>query len=109
LAEGQEGRHVLVSGDAVVSIWDTFADAYQAGRERFGFGELFLAQPIEARYLTYPWPEELRPRSKKKLRDHPVLEQPLGQLGYQLLIGRDVLAACLFIHDGPASRFTLAY
>jgi hypothetical protein len=49
LAEGEVGRHALVKGDAVVSIWDTRRDAIQAGRERFGL-EVFMVheiQPVE--------------------------------------------------------------
>jgi hypothetical protein len=62
LEEGQEGRVVLIKGDQVLSIWDTTADAYQAGRERFPLGEAFLTQPIDSRDLTRPYPEDLRPR-----------------------------------------------
>ena len=61
LEEGHEGRVVLIKGDQVVSVWDTFGDAYQAGRDRFGFGATFLAQPIDSRDLTRPYPESLRP------------------------------------------------
>ncbi|MBY0527846.1 MAG: hypothetical protein K2R98_30900 [Gemmataceae bacterium] len=42
-------------------------------------------------------------------RNLPVIQQPLGQLGYQALIGRDVLERCLLVYDGPAKRYTLAY
>lgn len=62
LAEGQEGRFALVKGDEVYSIWDTFDDAYQAGRDRFGWGVIFIAQPIDAKYLDYAWPDEFLPR-----------------------------------------------
>jgi len=62
LAEGQEGRHALIKGDQVLSVWDTSEDAYQAGRERFGIGVPFLAQPIDPRDLTRPYPDDLRPR-----------------------------------------------
>jgi len=58
LAEGLEGQVVLIKGDQVISIWNTEEDAYQAGREKFGF-DIFLAQPIEARYLSYTYPKEL--------------------------------------------------
>ena len=61
LNEGQEGRCALIKGDQVLSIWDTFDDAYQAGRERFGFDDPFLAQPIDSRDLTRVFPEELSP------------------------------------------------
>jgi hypothetical protein len=62
LAEGHEGRHALIHGDEVLSIWDTFEDAYQAGAEKFGLGVPFIAQPIEHQFLDYAWPEEFLPR-----------------------------------------------
>ena len=39
----------------------------------------------------------------------PVYERALGAIGYQALLGRDVLASCGFFYDGPGKRFTLAY
>jgi hypothetical protein len=60
LDEGHEGRVALVHGDEVHSLWDTFADAYQAGRLQFGM-QPFLAQPIETRDLDYAFPEEFEP------------------------------------------------
>ncbi len=42
-------------------------------------------------------------------RDLSVLELPIGARGYQVLIGRDVLAKCRFLFDGPGNRFTLSY
>jgi hypothetical protein len=50
LGDGHAGRFALVKGHAVVSVWDTSEDAYQAGVTQFGFGP-FLAQPIDARDL----------------------------------------------------------
>ena len=50
LAEGEEGRHVLIRGDEVFSTWDTFADAVRAGHEKFGV-ERFIAQQINSRDL----------------------------------------------------------
>jgi hypothetical protein len=43
------------------------------------------------------------------VRDLSVLDLSLAALGYQVLIGRDVLAKCRFAYDGPKSRFRLAY
>jgi hypothetical protein len=43
------------------------------------------------------------------VRDLMVIELNLGQLGYQALIGRDVLAGCRFLYDGPQGRFKVAY
>jgi len=57
---------VLIKGEAVLSLWDSFGDAYQAGRERFGLGEAFLAQPIDAEDLTRPFPEALWPWKSEK-------------------------------------------
>jgi hypothetical protein len=37
------------------------------------------------------------------------LELSLAHLGYQMLIGRDVLARCRFLFDGPRNKFHLAY
>jgi hypothetical protein len=38
-----------------------------------------------------------------------VTELDLGSLGYDALIGRDVLAKCVLTYDGPANSFTLSY
>jgi hypothetical protein len=57
LAEGHEGRFAVIHDDQVVSIWDTFEDAYQAGRQQFGLVP-FLAQPVDARDLTRVFPKE---------------------------------------------------
>lgn len=44
LAEGHAGRHVLIKGDEVVSIWDTQRDALQAGRDRFGLDDIAVVK-----------------------------------------------------------------
>lgn len=38
-----------------------------------------------------------------------VLALPLAPLGYQALLGRDLLAQCRFLYHGPRMRFRLAY
>lgn len=38
-----------------------------------------------------------------------ILELPLAGLGYQALLGRDVLDRCDFLYGGRRQRFTLAY
>jgi hypothetical protein len=38
-----------------------------------------------------------------------ILEAPLASLGYQALIGRDLLARCDFIYSGRRQRFALRY
>jgi len=48
-------------------------------------------------------------RANLVLHNHLVVEQALGPLNYQVLIGRDVLDSCLLVYDGLGKRFTLAY
>jgi hypothetical protein len=43
------------------------------------------------------------------IRNLTVLGLPLAPLGYQVLIGRDVLASCRFFYHGPSKTFRLAY
>ncbi len=58
LSEGHEGQFVLIQGDSIIGVWDTFSDAYDAGTDRFGLGT-FLAQPVDSRDLTRAFPQEL--------------------------------------------------
>lgn len=46
MCEGGKGRFALIKGDRVLSVWDTWSDAVQAGRERFGL-EPFLIQEVQ--------------------------------------------------------------
>ncbi len=50
-----------------------------------------------------------KPRNDLVIPDMPVLELSLAFLGYQVLIGRDVLASCRFLYHGLSKRFRLAY
>jgi hypothetical protein len=43
------------------------------------------------------------------LPEWPVCLLSLGHLGYQALIGRDVLNRFLFVYDGAGQTYTLAY
>jgi hypothetical protein len=43
------------------------------------------------------------------IADLVVEDQPLGVLGYQVLIGRDALSFCSFLYEGRAGTFTLDY
>ncbi len=43
------------------------------------------------------------------ISDLLIMEVPLAALGFQALLGRDVLARCRFIFNGPVDRFELAY
>jgi len=48
LQEGQTGRHALIKGDEILSIWDTQGDAIQAGREKFGLDPICVKTIDEA-------------------------------------------------------------
>jgi hypothetical protein len=49
------------------------------------------------------------PRRDLVVPDLLVTELPLGALGYEVLIGRDVLDLWRFLYHGPRRRFRLAY
>jgi hypothetical protein len=49
LREGNDGKYVLINGDQLFGIWDTFGDALQAGYDRFGLDGPFMAQRISSR------------------------------------------------------------
>ena len=51
LREGDEGRYALIHGDQLLSVWDTYGDALQAGYERFGIDGHFVAHKIQGREL----------------------------------------------------------
>lgn len=38
-----------------------------------------------------------------------LVERPFGTTTFQVLIGRDILARCRFVYDGPANTFSLTY
>jgi len=43
------------------------------------------------------------------INDIAILELPLDLIGYQAVIGRDVLSRCLFLYNGIGERFALKY
>jgi hypothetical protein len=48
-------------------------------------------------------------RNNLAIRSIGVLELSLGNLPFQALIGRDILARCRFTFDGPGYKFRLVY
>ena len=50
LNEGCEGKYVVIKGDIVHGVWDTFQDARQHGYLRFD-QEPFLSQKVDSRFL----------------------------------------------------------
>lgn len=58
--------------------------------------------------LVVPHPSG-NPRDDFAVSYLAITELPIGALGYEMLIGRDVLARCVLRFDGPALAFTLDY
>ena len=48
LVKQNEGRFVLISGSRIVSIWDTYEDAVNAGYREFGINTPFFVKQISA-------------------------------------------------------------
>jgi len=48
LQEGEAGRYALIKGD-ILSVWDTWGDANQAGLEKFGLDTPICVQKIDPR------------------------------------------------------------
>jgi hypothetical protein len=67
LAEGQEGRFILIKGEDVLGLFDSWDAARAAGLKRF-LREPFFVHPIRAsephlriRGITQPWPNFASP------------------------------------------------
>ena len=48
LAEGHEGKFVLIKGEEIIGLFDTFDDGVRAGRAKYLFGA-FMVKPIYER------------------------------------------------------------
>lgn len=62
LAQGLEGRHVLIKGEEIIGIYDTWETAREEGLKRYLL-EPFFVHPIRAvepylrvRGCNFPWP-----------------------------------------------------
>jgi hypothetical protein len=44
LAEGKEGRFVLIKGEEVIGLFDTKSAAYSTGRQRFGMVPIVISE-----------------------------------------------------------------
>ncbi len=51
----------------------------------------------------------VHPRMTRNFAAIPVIESPLVHQGIQALIGRDVLAHCIFTYDGTGENFCLGF
>ena len=65
LAEGQQGRHVLIKGLEIIGIFDTWDEAQTAGLRRnssepFFIHEIREEEPyLRVRGVNFPWPNRL--------------------------------------------------
>lgn len=62
IAEGKEGKTVLIKGEAIVGLFDSEREAYEAGVRKFGTA-LFMIKQIFARE-----PVEIVPQSYAPLQ-----------------------------------------
>jgi hypothetical protein len=67
-----------------------------------GFSGLAVVYPISF-VVIHPAGQHL------VMRTLLVQELPIAQLGYDILIGRDLLASCRFVYDGRSGQFELSY
>jgi hypothetical protein len=58
--------------------------------------------------LLIPHPSG-NPRDDFDIPDVILTELDIGALGYEMLIGRDLLVLCSLRFDGPSLSFTLSY
>jgi len=56
----EEGKYVLIKGDEVVSIWETYGDAMKEGYEHFRL-EPFLVKKIEQVEQVFYFSRDLAP------------------------------------------------
>lgn len=52
IAQGEEGHWILVQGTTVAGVWETFADAVQAGDDRFGVTPFLVQQVLAEPHLV---------------------------------------------------------
>src|SRR5207248_131911 len=71
LRKGESGRVALVREGRIVSIWDTAADALQAGQDRFGPDAAFLPHPIPPPDLAAATPAHPAPRRTRRRPARP--------------------------------------
>lgn len=57
---GSEGKYVLIQGDAVIGVYDTYNDALQIGYDRCGL-EPFLVKQIQAVEQVHSFTRDIRP------------------------------------------------
>ncbi len=72
VAEGNEGKFVLIRGDAIIGIWDRREDAMAVGYERFGYTAIYVheinaIEPIyRSGYMRQVKTQKLSPATGKE-------------------------------------------
>ena len=72
VAEGHQGKYVLIQGNQVDSVWDTQDDALRAGYDRFGLEMRFLVKQIVEVEKIYYFSRMISPGSRLVQREIPV-------------------------------------
>lgn len=57
---GSEGKYVLIHGDRVIGVYDTYNDALQIGYDRCGLNP-FLVKRIQAVEQVHSFTRDIRP------------------------------------------------
>src|SRR5438132_1697180 len=58
LKEDQAWRHALIKGEEIVGIWQTDAEAIEAGRERFGLDPIYVKRIDPRDHDRFARPEQ---------------------------------------------------
>jgi hypothetical protein len=53
LVKTHEGKFVLIHGDEISGIWDTYQDALSAGYKQFGMQPFFVKQILEIERVQF--------------------------------------------------------
>src|SRR5262245_29603007 len=51
LAEGHEGRHILIKGTGIIGIWDTYREAMEEGYKRYLMQPFFVHEILTCERL----------------------------------------------------------
>ena len=52
LAEGNEGKHIVIKGEEIIGLYDTHIEALDAAYQRFS-GQSFLVHQVQTRERIY--------------------------------------------------------
>jgi hypothetical protein len=69
IEEEEDGRYALIKGDEILSTWDTYRDASQAGIEKFGLDPICVMKIEKRNIVRYAaLMEQLKERECQSLK-----------------------------------------